>query len=250
MTDHNANSGRGQGFVFAYRRAVASKDGPEHSTTRLVLLALTVFMDPDGGNCFPSTATLATAAGISERSVCTHLDIAVETGWLFKAVAGHNGQGWRRHCYHPTIPKALKEVQHLEAKGTEPGAKGTEPDDIKALKEVQSTKSDTKSNTKPTISKNVHSFLLKNGDTFHVGDDAVQELQTAYPGINIESELKKIRSWCFANPDKRKTRKGAMRFVNGWMARAAKDHRDNGGTDRAAIRSKYDNIEQFTFNLE
>jgi len=217
---------------FRWQKMIASIHGPESPTTRHVLLTLSLFMDNDGGSCFPATRTIADNTGLSERSVCTHLELAANTGWIKKTERAGNGQAWKRHSYEAAIPeKALKEVQHVEkkgtergsarqAKGTEPLSKGTEPDDKKALKEVQS-------NTHITLNEqsynNADSFILKDGSFFHVDRDFKSILEDTYPTVEIITELKKLSAWCYANESKRKTRKGAKRFVNSWMANAAKD---------------------------
>jgi hypothetical protein len=127
--------------LFEWRKAIVSEYGPK-PTTRLVLLVLSLHMDKEGDRCFPSTKALERETGLSERSVCTHLIMAEKTGWIKKEVCGLSGQGWKRHKYIASIPeKVLKEVQYLNLKGTEPHAEGTEPHDIKALKEVQSSSS-------------------------------------------------------------------------------------------------------------
>ncbi|MGB3897022.1 MAG: helix-turn-helix domain-containing protein [Mesorhizobium sp.] len=126
-------------------------------TTRLVLLTISCFMNDTGDGCYPTTKQLAEATGLSERAVCTHIDVAKQAGWLTVSVHGFKGQKWKNHQYKAAWPegegtepddkKALKEVQHV---GTDGGSaayekalnvlpKGTEPDDKKALKEVQST---------------------------------------------------------------------------------------------------------------
>jgi hypothetical protein len=45
------------------------------------------------------------------------------------------------------------------------------------------------------------------------------ELRRAYPRVDIPAELAKARAWSFANPDKRKTKRGLAKFLNGWMER-------------------------------
>jgi hypothetical protein len=135
--------------LFTWRDALISEYGPG-PTTRHVLLTLSLHMDKDGGSCFPSTKKTARETGLSERTVCTHLEIAKAQGWIEKNGRVYTGRNWKRHFYQALIPPdALKEVQHqgtetdsapLE-KGTEPHAEGTEPDDKKALKEVQSSTS-------------------------------------------------------------------------------------------------------------
>lgn len=116
------------------------RQGDLQSTTKLVLLNLSLYMNEMGDGCFPSTEQQAIDTGLSERSVCTHLQKAVDAGFLSKKVVGFSGQGWARNGYTASIPEnnALKEVQHVNEKALNLLPKGTEPNDIKALNEVQS----------------------------------------------------------------------------------------------------------------
>ncbi len=137
--------------LFKWRAALRA-DRELKGLIKLMLVFLSLFMDESGSSCFPSTRTLALETGLSERSVCTHLEIATKEGWLKKMLLGLSGQGWKRHSYEVAFPeKALKEIQHVNSEGTERDsarlAKGTEPNDKKALKEVQSSTSMNTSNT-------------------------------------------------------------------------------------------------------
>lgn len=140
-----------QDIKFRWINAVKGEYGPASSTTRLVLIMLSTHMNIDGSSCFPSTALLASETKLTERSVCTHLEKAEKEGWIKRHIKG-GGQNWKRYQYTPSIPdKALNDVQHVnnkgtepasapyEQKGTEPHAEGTEPHDIKALNDVQSS---------------------------------------------------------------------------------------------------------------
>ena len=128
---------------FDWQRAILASD--LQPTTRHVLLTLSCRMDLNGGSCWPSTRTLASDTGLSERSICTHIETATLAGWI--TIARHGtGQAWRRHEYRAAIPgKALNDVQHVKGEGAEPNAEGAEPNDEKALKEVQSIKTTNKS---------------------------------------------------------------------------------------------------------
>lgn len=53
--------------------------------------------------------------------------------------------------------------------------------------------------------------------------DRIADWQECYPGIDALSEAKKARQWCIANETKRKTPRGMMKFLNGWMSRAQDD---------------------------
>ncbi|CAB3742691.1 hypothetical protein LMG24238_06924 [Paraburkholderia sediminicola] len=158
---------------WTWRHAIISSPLP--STTRHVLLTLSCHVNDAGEPAYPSTALLATETGLSERSVVTHLQDAAALGWLIVQKHGYGGQRWARNQYYPRVPdgfelpdreirgtertsvpsktgrnkKALNEVQQLVDKGTEAGSvppekalnvvpEGTEPNDRKALKEVQS----------------------------------------------------------------------------------------------------------------
>ncbi|WP_186130163.1 helix-turn-helix domain-containing protein [Burkholderia gladioli] len=158
---------------WTWRHAIINSTLPP--TTRHVLLTLSCHVNDAGEPVYPSTALLAAESGLSERSVITHLRDAAAAGWLAVEKHGYGGQKWARNQYHPLIPEnfqlpdrdakrterasvprktgrqteALNDVQQLVDNGTEGGSvpspealnvvpEGTEPNDTKALKEVQS----------------------------------------------------------------------------------------------------------------
>ncbi|AJW97428.1 hypothetical protein BM43_3040 [Burkholderia gladioli] len=158
---------------WTWRHAIINSTLPP--TTRHVLLTLSCHVNDAGEPVYPSTLLLADETGLSERAVITHLRAAAKAGWLVTEKHGYGGQKWARNQYHPLIPEnfqlpdrdakrterasvprktgrkieALNYVQQLVDNGTEgrsvpsPEAlnvvpEGTEPNDTKALKEVQS----------------------------------------------------------------------------------------------------------------
>jgi len=60
---------------------------------------------------------------------------------------------------------------------------------------------------------------LKDGDSVRLDNQYIDEITLAYPLLNINSELLKMRSWLISNPDKQKTARGTPRFVNTWLSR-------------------------------
>lgn len=148
-----------QSRSWSWRHAIVKSGLPP--TTRHVLLTISVFMNDAGDGCYPTTKQLAEATGLSERAICTHIEIAKQGGWLTVTVHGFKGQKWKNHQYEAAWPevegaeggsarsdkKALNDVQQ---QSTERGSaaskkalnvvpKGTEPNDKKALNDVQST---------------------------------------------------------------------------------------------------------------
>ncbi len=138
--------------AWSWRHAIIKSELP--ATTRHVLLTLSCYMNELGEGCYPTTKTLASATGLSERAICTHLDKAHTTGWLGRKRHGFAGQKWANHEYEPSFP---------EEKGTERGSvrtcEGAEPNDTKALNEVQSNSPSTSPIEKPTKQISVQSWF-------------------------------------------------------------------------------------------
>lgn len=54
---------------------------------------------------------------------------------------------------------------------------------------------------------------------FPITADMVTEYQETYPGVDVMRQLREMNLWLKANPAKRKTVKGAERFVVNWLSR-------------------------------
>ena len=67
-----------------------------------------------------------------------------------------------------------------------------------------------------------------NRGEYPVTEAQVQEFSDLYPAVDVRQELRAMRAWAIANPAKRKTPKGALRFVNAWLAK----EQDSGGSRR------------------
>jgi hypothetical protein len=67
---------------------------------------------------------------------------------------------------------------------------------------------------------------------FQVAEWRLLEWQQAYPSLNVEGELQRMKSWLDANPRRRKTQRGYPRFVTGWLAR------ENAKVEYAAASAK------------
>lgn len=125
--------------LFTWRGYVSSPRGPESSTTRHVLLALSLYMGEKGDGAFPSTRTLAADTGLSRRTVEKHLREAESQGWIGRDQHGFGGMGWKRYDYAASLPERLKGGEGGSPrfeKGGESDDKGGESDDNRVGKEV------------------------------------------------------------------------------------------------------------------
>ena len=60
---------------------------------------------------------------------------------------------------------------------------------------------------------------LNTSAEFPVTKPFLTELEKAYPAVDGPQTLLEIRAWCLANPTKRKTKRGVLRFINSWFER-------------------------------
>jgi hypothetical protein len=63
---------------------------------------------------------------------------------------------------------------------------------------------------------------------FPVRESLALEWTSSYPGIDVLTELRRAAQWCSDNPTKRKTYRGARRFLGSWLSRA-QEQRAAGG---------------------
>lgn len=114
--------------VWTWRDAIAQAD--IKPLTKLVLYTLANHMNDRGQVCWPSVETLMEQTGLSNRSVATHLALAVAAGFL-EIERKHNDKGHRyRTWYTPCFPEQFE----LARKATH----FPQPEDEKTLSEPAS----------------------------------------------------------------------------------------------------------------
>ena len=61
---------------------------------------------------------------------------------------------------------------------------------------------------------------LKDGSDYVVTENDVERFEQLYPDLDIHAEMRKIYAWLINNTQKRKTKRGMPKFLNGWINRA------------------------------
>lgn len=67
---------------------------------------------------------------------------------------------------------------------------------------------------------------LNDGSQYGVTEEQVKEWASLYPAVDVMQQLRNMKGWLLANPKKRKTKAGVLRFVTAWLSR----EQDKGGT--------------------
>jgi DNA-binding transcriptional ArsR family regulator len=60
---------------------------------------------------------------------------------------------------------------------------------------------------------------LKDGTSFTPTPAQLAAWRAAFPGVDVERELRHAAAWCQESPERRKTSRGVGRFVVGWLGR-------------------------------
>lgn len=69
----------------------------------------------------------------------------------------------------------------------------------------------------------VETIPLRDGTVFTITDTLAREMAGLFPQVDIMAELRAMRAWCIASPDRQKTARGVLRFVTAWIAKSQRD---------------------------
>jgi len=97
-------------------------------------------------------------------------------------------------------------------------------------REEQEQKNSSEVNSEPS-SPALLSFptIGVNGRTWPLTEQQVSEWQACYPSLDVLAEARKALAWTQANPGRRKTSKGMLKFLVSWLNRATDTPRVSAG---------------------
>lgn len=73
--------------------------------------------------------------------------------------------------------------------------------------------------------KVIITIVLNDNSEYEITETMINEWQPLFQAIDVLTELRKMKAWCIANVQKRKTKKGINRFIVNWLSKA----QDKGG---------------------
>lgn len=74
-------------------------------------------------------------------------------------------------------------------------------------------------------------LTLNDKTEYWIYEDQVTEWTELFPAVDVMQELRKMKSWLDSNTSRRKTKRGILRFVNGWLSKEQDKGRTQRGTD-------------------
>lgn len=93
--------------------------------------------------------------------------------------------------------------------------------DIKCYRNpIQSESNPTRRDGADAPAEEVVIFLTLNDNSeYPVTCSQVQRWEALYPSVDVHQELRDMQGWLETHPKRRKTRRGILAFVNGWLSR-------------------------------
>ena len=70
-----------------------------------------------------------------------------------------------------------------------------------------------------SVSPPVAEVPVLGNKVFGVSREMAEEWSRAYPAVDVQAELLKMRAWAMSNPTKLKTMNGITRFINAWLSK-------------------------------
>lgn len=109
-------------------------------------------------------------------------------------------------------------------------AEAWQKDGLQEQEQVQEQSTKTLASTAIAVpaGKLVCTLPLNHGD-HEVFDFDVQQWVALYPAVDVRQELRNIKGWLIASPQRRKTKRGIARFINSWMSRTQNEAKPTGG---------------------
>lgn len=157
---------------------------------------------------------------------------------------------------HQTVraKKSKYPAPDSDMKASEIICKQMQADDCKCSRNPIQSESNPNPNTNPnisaeseTVSAPVFALPLNDGTEYPISEKQISEWENLYPAVDIMQDLRSMKGWLDANPTKRKTKRGILRFVAGWLSRTQdrggnkREGRDSGGTHD--VRTDASNLE-------
>ena len=66
---------------------------------------------------------------------------------------------------------------------------------------------------------------LSSGEDYPISQEQITEWSKVFPAVDIPYQLGRMKVWCEANPKKKKTRRGVIKFITNWLG----NRQDKGG---------------------
>lgn len=110
------------------------------------------------------------------------------------------------------------------------------------LKEEEDVEDDVSPDGDIVCAEPLIGLPLNDGSEHEVTEEDVAEYAQLYPAVDVMQQLRNMRGWLLANPQKRKTKRGIKAFITSWLAKEQDHPRARSGTTKTMTAEEILNI--------
>ena len=96
----------------------------------------------------------------------------------------------------------------------------------------------------------VMQIVLNDKSFFDITQKQADEWKELFPAVDVMQELRKMKAWCDANPERRKTRRGVNRFIVSWLGKEQDKGRAPINTASKPTGNKFANYNQRQYDYD
>lgn len=163
---------------------------------------------------------------VSERQIKNALKHLREEGILL--TGNYNKSTYDRTLWYALSKKGLSIVQKCPMENVQedngmvdnvPPIPDNKPDNKPDIEPDNPFCSELESSEAKPEATPLITLRLNTGQEYPITQKDIELWKDLYPAVDIMQELRNMKGWILANPGKRKTARGIMRFVNAWLAK-------------------------------
>lgn len=157
----------------------------------------------------------------------------IQVGWMIELNGSiqlpnfdrHNGESAKKRA--EGAKRVEKHRNGCNAKSVTDVTQKALPDKIRSDKSIEVTKVTSSSKPSKDVSEPLadHGFILTDGSLWRPTVAKMQEWQSTFPLMDLDSQMRLAGQWLKDNPAKRKTERGMTRFLFSWLERAQNSNR-------------------------
>lgn len=80
-------------------------------------------------------------------------------------------------------------------------------------------------------------LLLNDKSEYPIFQSQIDQWIKLFPGVDVMQELRNMKAWCLANPTRRKTKSGILKFITSWVIKEQNKYKGNAAKTSAAEKN-------------
>lgn len=212
------------------------------------------------GNLVTSLSKLSQALRLTERQIRTAIEhlkksgtIAVTTYSKFSVIEvlnydlyqDNDSQSDRQNDSQEVSQTTGYRSDNASVKCQSNDRQTTTIEEYKKVRKKEVKKEEVNNSLNTCAEQVVITLPLTGKDEHPITQKQIDQFVELYPAVDIMQELRNMKGWLISNPERRKTKRGILRFVTNWLSRA-----QNNGSRGKSIQGRQDVLPDYYVQMK